>query len=116
MWVNTKKNQWMSQGRGKPSYKKTRYFKGLTKDIFVDGILDTLVSLGLIEQKLGYKPKPDKENLVEEKSRLTRIRAIGSLKRDINKIASHAITVSSSREMLRLQAGPLTGQHPIRYI
>jgi hypothetical protein len=103
VWVNTKKNQWISQGRGKPSYKKTRYFKGLSKDIFVDGILDTLVSLGLIEQKLGYKPKPDKENLVEEKSRLTRIRAIGSLKRDINKIPSHAITVSSSREMLWVQ-------------
>ena len=103
VWVKTKKNKWISQARGKPSYKKTRYFKGFTKDIFVYGILDTLVSLGLIEQKLGYKPKPDKENLVEEKSRVTRIKAIGSLKRDINKIASHAITVSSSREMLWVQ-------------
>ena len=82
VWVKTKKNKWISQARGKPSYKKTRYFKGLTKDIFVGGILDTLVSLDLIEQILGYKPKP--ENLVEEKSRVTRIRATGSLKRDIN--------------------------------
>ena len=84
VWVNTKRNKWISQGRGKPSYKKTRYFKGLSKDIFVDGILDTLVSLDLIEQILGYKPKHDPKNLVEEKSRVTRIRATGSLKRDIN--------------------------------
>ena len=103
VWVNTKKNEWISQGRGKPSYKKTRYFKGITKDIFVNGILDTLVSLDFIEQKIGYKPKPKKDNLVKEESRFTRIRAIGSLKRDINKISSHAITVSSSREMLWVQ-------------
>ena len=103
VWVNTKRNKWISQARGKPSYKKTRYFKGLSKDIFVDGILDTLVSLDLIEQILGYKPKHNPENLVEEKSRVTRIRAIGSLKRNINKIPSHAITVSNSREMLWVQ-------------
>ena len=103
VWANIKRNKWISQGRGKPSYKKTRYFKGLSKDIFVNGILDTLVSLDLIEQKLGYKPKHDPENLVEEKSRVTRIKAIGSLKRDINKIPSHAISVSCSREMLWVQ-------------
>ena len=42
VWVNTKKNQWISQGRGKPSYKKTRYFKGITKDIFVNGMFPIL--------------------------------------------------------------------------
>ena len=69
IWINQRKNQWLYQGRGKPSYKRTRYFQLLTKAIFVDCILDSLVSLGLIEQKLGY------EDLT--KSRVTRIRARG---------------------------------------
>ena len=25
IWVNQRKNQWLYQGRGKPSYKRTRY-------------------------------------------------------------------------------------------
>ena len=99
VWVNTKKNQWIYQGRGKPTYRQTRYFSELTKAVFVDGILDTLVTLNLIEQKLGYKPKPEKEELVPsepQKPRLTRIRAKGRLKADIKKISPHVINVDSS--------------------
>tara|TARA_R110002050_G_C8951997_1_gene513464 strand:- start:2929 stop:4443 length:1515 start_codon:yes stop_codon:yes gene_type:complete len=95
IWINSKKNQWLYQGRGKAAYKQTRYFSGLTKPIFVEGILDTLVSLNLLEQHIGFRSIT--------KSRVTRIRAIGSLKRDVNKISCHAITVSSSRETLWVQ-------------
>ena len=106
VWVNTKKNLWIYQGRGKPTYRQTRYFSELTKAVFVDGILDTLVTLNLIEQKLGYKPKPEKEELVPsepQKPRLTRIRAKGRLKADIKKISPHGIAVDSSRETLWVQ-------------
>ena len=95
VWVNTKKNQWIYQGRGKPAYKQTRYFSGLTKAVFVEGILDTLVSLNLLEQHLGF------ESLV--KSRATRFRAKGRLKADIKKISPHVINVDSSRETLWVQ-------------
>ena len=95
VWVKSKKNQWLFQGRRKPSYKQTRYFNSLSKAIFVEGILDTLVSLDLIEQHLGF------ESLT--KVRATRIRASGQLKRDISKIPIHAITVSNSRETLWVQ-------------
>jgi len=93
--VNTKKNQWIFQGRGKPAYKQTRYFSGLSKGVFVDGILDTLVSLNLLDQHIGY------ESLT--KSRVTRLRAKGRLKADIKKISPHVITVDSLRETLWVQ-------------
>ena len=95
IWINQRQNQWLYQGRGKPSYKRTRYFQVLTKAIFVDCILDSLVSLGLIEQKLGY------EDLV--KSRVTRIKARGSFKRDINRISPHLIELDPNREVIQVQ-------------
>ena len=95
IWINQRKNQWLYQGRGKPSYKRTRYFQVLTKAIFVDCILDTLVSLGMFEQKLGY------EDL--KKSRVTRIKARGSLKRDINRISPHLIELDPNREVIHVQ-------------
>ena len=83
------------QGRGKPSYKRTRYLQVLTKAIFVDCILDTLVSRGLIEQKLGY------EGL--KKSRVTRIKARGSFKREFNRISPHLIELDPNREVIQVQ-------------
>ena len=95
IWINQRKNQWLYQGRGKPSYKRTRYFQVLTKAIFVDCILDSLLSLGLIEQKIGY------QDLI--KSRVTRITAKGALKRDINKISPHVIELDPNREIVQVQ-------------
>lgn len=95
IWINQRKNHWLYQGRGKPSFKRTRYFQVLTKAIFVDCILDSLVSLGLIEQKIGY------QDLI--KSRVTRIKAKGALKRDINKISTHVIELDPNREIIQVQ-------------
>ena len=95
IWINKRKNQWLYQGRGKPSFKRTRYFQILTKAIFVDCILDSLLSLGLIEQKIGY------QDLI--KSRVTRIKAKGALKRDINKISPHEIELDPNREIIQVQ-------------
>ena len=94
--VNTKKNQWVFQGRGKPSYKITRYFFGLSKAVFVDGILDTLVSLNLLDQHLGFER-------LDNTKRATRLRAKGRLKADIKKISPHVITIDSLRETLWVQ-------------
>jgi hypothetical protein len=94
--VNTKKNQWIFQGRGKPSYKITRYFSGLSKAVFVDGILDTLVSLNLLDQHLGFER-------LDNTKRATRLRAKGRLKADIKKISPHVITIDSLRETLWVQ-------------
>ena len=43
IWVNRKNNQWIYQGRGKPSFSHTRYFHTLTHDIFVKRVLNNLV-------------------------------------------------------------------------
>lgn len=94
--VNTKKNQWIFQGRGKPSYKITRYFSGLSKAVFVDGILDTLVSLNLLDQHLGFER-------LDNTKRATRLRAKGRLKADIKKISPHVINIDSLRETLWVQ-------------
>jgi len=94
--VNTKKNQWIFQSRGKPSYKITRYFSGLSKAVFVDGILDTLVSLNLLDQHLGFER-------LDNTKRATRLRAKGRLKADIKKISPHVITIDSLRETLWVQ-------------
>jgi len=95
IWINQRKNQWLYQARGKPSYKRTRYFQVLTKAIFVDCILDSFVLLGLIEQKIGYQDL--------QKSRVTRVKAKGALKRDINKLSPHLIELDTNREVIHVQ-------------
>ena len=57
--------------------------------------MDSLFSLGLIEQKLGYKDL--------KKSRVTRIKARGSFKRDINRISPHVIELDPNREIVHVQ-------------
>jgi hypothetical protein len=64
--------------------------------VFVDGILDTLVSLNLLDQHLGFER-------LDNTKRATRLRAKGRLKADIKKISPHVITVNSLRETLWVQ-------------
>ena len=95
IWVNRKKNQWIYQGRGKPSFRHTRYFLTLTHDIFVKRILDSLIALGLIEQRIGFRKLTD--------TKFTRIRAKGILRRDVNKISPSAIRISNDYEIIHVQ-------------
>ena len=95
IWVNRKNNQWIYQGRGKPSFSHTRYFHTLTHDIFVKRILNNLVALGLIEQRIGFRKLT--------KTKLTRIRARGILKRDVTRIASPTICVREDFEIIQVQ-------------
>ena len=97
IWVNRKNNQWIYQGRGKPSFSHTRYFHTLTHDIFVKRVLNNLVALGLIEQRIGFRKLT--------KTKLTRIRARGILKRDVTRIASPTICVREDFEIIQVQNG-----------
>ena len=95
IWVNRKNNRWIYQGRGKAKFCSTRYFSGLTHDIFVKRILDTLVALDLIEQRIGYQSST--------KAKVTRIRAKGILKKDVSNINASVIRYTDDYEIILVQ-------------
>ena len=95
IWINRKNNQWIYQGRGKAKFCSTRYFSGLTHDIFVKRILDTLVALDLIEQRIGFQSST--------KAKVTRIRAKGVLKKDVSNINASTISYADDYEIIQVQ-------------
>lgn len=95
IWINRKSNQWIYQGRGKAKYRSSRYFNGLTHDIFVKRILDTLIALNLIEQRIGFQSST--------KTKVTRIRAKGILKKDVSGINASEICYKDNYEIIHVQ-------------
>lgn len=84
--ANNRANKWLYRSFGSDAFRKSRYSNGLTKAVFIDGIIDGLESLGFLEIHKGY------QDLI--KRRASRLRAKGSLLDDLSTISSDDIKIN----------------------